>query len=89
MTTPLVDLQFIDARARVLDIAAFLDRIQRHDQTDDFRITALRRAIAELSSDEHGRTRRILEILSDHSEDPIPAATTQSACGAPPPGNSP
>jgi hypothetical protein len=88
MTTPLVDLQFIDARARVLDVAAFLDRIQRHGQTDDFRITALRRAIAELSSEDQGRTRRILEILSDHSEEPIPAATTQSACGAPPPKSS-
>jgi hypothetical protein len=85
MTNPLVDLQFIDARARVLDVAAFLDRIERHGQADDFRISALRRAITELSSDEAGRARRILEILSDPTQEPIPAATIQGACGAPPP----
>ena len=82
--SPLVDLQFIDARARVLDVAAFLDRVERHGQADDFRVVALRRAIAELASPEPGRARRILELLSDPSTEPIPAATTQGALGAPP-----
>ena len=83
--SPLVDLQFIDARARVLDVAAFLDRVQRHGQDHDFRVAALRRAIAELASPEPGRARRILELLSDSTSEPIPAATTQGALGAPPP----
>ena len=51
MTTPagtppldrktLIDLGFIDARAKVLDIAAFLDRLDRAPGTDaptDFRV---------------------------------------------------
>jgi len=85
MPSPLVDLQFIDARARVLDVAAFLDRVQRHGQDSDFRVLALKAALAELSSPDPGRARRVLEHLSDPSTDPIPAATTQGATGAPPP----
>ena len=72
----------MDARWKLIDIAAFLDRIQRHDQTDDYRIDALREAIKELSSIEPGRARRVLEVFSDPSENPVPAATIQGAFGA-------
>jgi CRP-like cAMP-binding protein len=82
---PLVDLQFIDARARVIDVAAFLDRMERHGQAGDYRVTALRQALREVLSDEPGRARRVLEALSDHTPDPIPAATIQGAFGAPRP----
>ena len=34
----LPDLQFIAARASLLDLAAFLDRVQRHGQQDDYRV---------------------------------------------------
>ena len=78
----LVDLQFIDARARVIDIAAFLDRVQRHGQSEDYRIHALRAALRELSSPETGRARRVLEALSDPTAEPIPAAIIQGAHGA-------
>lgn len=78
----LVDLQFIDARARVIDIAAFLDRVQRHGQNEDYRVQALRSALVELSSSESGRARRVLEALSDPTCEPIPAATIQGAHGA-------
>jgi hypothetical protein len=77
-----VDHSFVDARARVLDVAAFLDRVQRYGQQDDFRIDALRKAIAELSSDTPGRVERILNLLSDPTDDPIPQATTKAAAGA-------
>jgi hypothetical protein len=80
-----VDQSFIDARARVLDVAAFLDRVQRHGQADDFRVAALKTAIQELLSNEPGRAERILLALSDHSEEPIPAAPMQGALGAVPP----
>jgi hypothetical protein len=82
-TTPLVDLQFIDARARLIDLAAFLDRMERHGQAGDYRIVELKRALPEVIKDEPGRARRVLEAFSDHSTEPIPAATVQGAFGAP------
>jgi hypothetical protein len=80
---PLVDLQFIDARARLIDIAAFLDRMDRHGQAEDYRVVALKAAMQEVIRDESGRARRVLEALSDPSEEPIAAATIQGAFGAP------
>jgi hypothetical protein len=82
-SAPLVDLQFIDARARVIDVAAFLDRIDRHGLSGDYRVQALKTAIGELLSEEPGRARRVLEVLSDPSAEPIEAATIQGAFGAP------
>jgi hypothetical protein len=77
-----VDQSFIDARARLLDVAAFLDRVQRYGQEDDYRVTALKQAIAQLSTTEPGRVERILLELSDPSLEPIPAAIIQGAVGA-------
>jgi hypothetical protein len=93
-TTPasdpsLVDLGFLDARIKAIDIAAFLDRVQRHGQGDDYRVAALKKALPELLSDDAGRARRLLESLSDPSEEPIPAATIQGAFGAPNPDTKP
>lgn len=81
----LVDLQFIEARAKLLDLAAFLDRVQRHGQDDDYRVTALQTAAREILSTDTGRVRRILEQLSDPTAEPIPAAEIQGAFGAPRP----
>ena len=84
-TPNLVDLGYLDARIKAIDIAAFLDRVQRHGQQDDYRVTALREALSELLSGEDGRARRLLEALSDQTEEPIAAATIQGAFGAPNP----
>jgi hypothetical protein len=81
----LVDLGFMDARIKLIDIAAFLDRLDRHDQADDYRVEALRGAFAELSEEGPGRAAKILNLLSDQSEEPIEAATLQGAFGAPRP----
>ncbi|MES2707770.1 MAG: hypothetical protein V4726_14345 [Verrucomicrobiota bacterium] len=81
----LPDLQFIAARASLLDVASFLDRVQRHGQDSDYRIAALRAALPCLLEGEPRRARRILESLSDATPDPIPAATIQGAFGAPRP----
>ena len=72
----------MDARIKLIDVAAFLDRVQRHGQEDDYRVRALKEAMAILGSEEPGRARRILESLSDPSEEPIAAATMQGAFGA-------
>ena len=79
----LPDLQFIAARASLLDLAAFMDRVQRHGQQDDYRMTALREALPVLLSEVPHRVRRILESLSDQTPEPIAAATVQGAFGAP------
>lgn len=83
MSVSLPDLQFIAARASLLDLAAFLDRVQRHGQQDDYRLAALRAALPILLSAEPHRVRRLLESLSDLTTEPISAATIQGAFGAP------
>jgi len=87
-----VDTYFLEHRSKVLDIAAFLDRVDRcipeekkHDAVKDFRITALRACIKELLSEEPNRAERILQILSDQSTDPIEFAGTKGASGTPVP----
>ena len=78
-----VDAYFMEHRARLLDVAAFLDRIDRAGPgVDDFRMNAYRNAIALLLDGKPERTRRILEHFSDPSTTPIPAAHIKGAPGA-------
>lgn len=82
-----VDLYFLEHRAKLIDIAAFLDRVDRAPARDggetDFRVEAFRRALAILSDGDPDRARRVLEALSDHSTDPIEsAADMKGAFGA-------
>lgn len=85
--TNLIDHGFMDARIKLIDVAAFLDRVERHGQTDDYRYHALKDAINELQSDEIGRVAKILNRFSDHSAEPIDKADIQGAFGAPDPNN--
>lgn len=81
----LIDLGFMDARSKLLDVAAFLDRVDRHGGTRDFRVNALREALKDVTSADSDRARRVLERLSDATTEPAAKASTQGACGAPPP----
>jgi hypothetical protein len=78
----LLDLYFIDARARLIDIAAFLDRLERADDDEDFRAEAFLHALRELEKPGADRARRVLLALSDPTLEPIPAAHGKGACGA-------
>ncbi len=78
----LLDLYYLDARARLIDLAAFLDRLDRAEGNADFRSAAFRQALAQLQSKEPRRAEGVLRALSDPTSEPIPAATTKSACGA-------
>ena len=78
----LLDVYFIDARHKLIDLAAFLDRIDRAEGEADFRLAALKQAMKELEKSEPTRARNILLRLSDTTREPIPAATTKAACGA-------
>lgn len=79
----LLDLQFMGARCQLIDLAAFLDRIDRHDGDVDYRHDALIRAIPILLEDRPDRAKAVLEALSDHSTEPLEKATIQGAFGAP------
>jgi hypothetical protein len=76
------DNYFLDARARLIDIAAFLDRVERADGEEDFRMAAFRNAILELSKPNPQKAREVLLAFSDPTEEPIEQAPGKGACGA-------
>jgi hypothetical protein len=78
----LLDLYFLEARSKLIDLAAFLDRLERSTGGPDFRLAALTKALDELKDGPGDRTERVLMSLSDPTEEPIAAATTKAACGA-------
>ena len=82
-----VDRYFLEHRAKVLDLAAFLDRVDRAkadaaDSDGDFRLDSLRGAIALLLDGESERAKRVLDLMSDPSTEPIDAAPMKGATGA-------
>ena len=78
----LLDLYFMDARSKLIDIAAFLDRLDRGEGEADFRLAAFREALKELASNEPTRARNVLLSFSDPTTEPIAAAPGKGACGA-------
>ena len=78
----LVDLGFMDSRSKLIDLAAFLDRVQKAGQDGDFRVQALRNALTLLSQDKPQRAKDVLLSFSDPSTEPIAQATMQGAIGA-------
>lgn len=78
----MLDLYFMDARSKLLDLAAFMDRIQRAEGDEDFRMKGFREALKALQEEKPSRAENVLLTLSDPTTDPIPAATTKAACGA-------
>ncbi|HJZ46329.1 MAG TPA: hypothetical protein VKE41_04155 [Roseiflexaceae bacterium] len=81
----LVGEYFIEHRTKLLDIAAFLDRLDRAvalDATHDFRVIALRQALQLLCSDQPGRIERIQIALSDPTLELLAERDRQNAFGA-------
>ncbi|MEO7414907.1 MAG: hypothetical protein ABIZ81_16305 [Opitutaceae bacterium] len=78
----IVDQGFIPVRAKLIDVAAFLDRVERHEVADDFRCGALRAAAELLVDGRPERARRILEILSDPTTNPETKSSGKAALGA-------
>ena len=77
-----VDHGFIPTRAKLIEVAAFLDRVERYDAADDFRCAALRDAARVLVDGKPERARRILERLSDPTTKPDLVSTGKAALGA-------
>ena len=81
----LIDEFFIEYRAQVLAVAAFLDRLDRaarRDAEGEFRYEAFRKAVAALASEEGERAKRVQMILSDPRLDLLEERDQQSAFGA-------
>ena len=79
-----VDRYYLEHRAKLIDIAAFLDRVERArgEGPPDFRVTAFQRALDILKDGRHERARRVLEALSDSTAEPIEKAGMKGAMGA-------
>ena len=83
-----IDRYFLEHRAKLIDIAAFLDRIDRtanaRPAQNDHRIAALFGAIDVLCDGRANRAGRILTIFSDGSTElPQSAEGIKGASGAP------
>ena len=75
----------MEHRAKLVDVAAYLDRIDRGRGEDpgDFRDAAFRQAIGILTDGQGHRAKRILNLLSDHSQElPQSADGMKGASGA-------
>ena len=84
----LIDDAFMEMRAKIIDVAAFLDRMERSvepNATNDFRMVALHQALCALSSDMPGdicRVYAIQMIFSDPTFEPLERLDRKSALGA-------
>lgn len=81
----IVDEYFIENRNRLVEVAAFLDRLDRADpsvKSDDFRVRALTEAIGVLAGDSTERVRSIQMLFSDPTTEPLPALDRKGAVGA-------
>ncbi len=81
-----LDLYFMDARCKLIEVAAFLDRVDRGTGEADFRLEAFRKAMAHLAVGETGRAEAVLRALSDSTQAPIEKAPGKGAVGAWPGG---
>lgn len=82
----ILDLYFIENRSRILDVAAFLDRIDRYEGADkakaDFRYVAIMKVIKLLAESGGNRTKSIQLALSDPTSEPLASAVGMKAWGA-------
>jgi hypothetical protein len=81
----LTDEYFIENRNRILEIAAFLDRLDRADparHARDFRLEAFSEALKILASGRPDYLAQIQLLFSDPTTEPIAALDRKSAQGA-------
>lgn len=84
--TDVVETYFIDNRARLLEIASFLDRVDRYPNPaaakTDFRYQAFMKALKLMGEADRNRTEQLQLLFSDHSTEPIESAAGLKAYGA-------
>jgi len=77
-----LDLYFLDARHKLIELAAFLDRLERAEGDGDFRAEAFRAALGELTGNKKGRAKNVQLAFSDPTTAPIDKAPGKGAVGA-------
>jgi hypothetical protein len=78
----ILDLYFLDARHKLIEIAAFLDRVERADGKDDFRLKSFRTALKNLNGTQKNKAKKVLLAFSDKTTKPVAKAEGKGACGA-------
>jgi hypothetical protein len=82
----IVDEYFTENRHRLMELAAFFDRLDRASDGEspelDFRVAALRQAIPVLLQPGPQRVKRIQLLLSDPSDEPRVLLDRKAAYGA-------
>jgi hypothetical protein len=78
----ILDLYFLDARHKLIELAAFLDRVERTKGKDDFRLKAFRAALGGLTNGKKQKAKNVLLAFSDPTTKPVAKATGKGATGA-------
>lgn len=85
-TRQIVDEYFIENRNKLLEIGAFLDRLERSadaaDPGGDFRVRAFRKALDILADGGSARVLRLQMLLSDPTTEPRESLDQKGAKGA-------
>jgi hypothetical protein len=77
-----LDLYFLDARHQLVELAAFLDRVERAEGRDDFRLKNFRAALGILRGGKKQKAKKVLLAFSDPTTEPVAKGEGQGACGA-------
>jgi hypothetical protein len=77
-----LDLYFLDARHKLIELAAFLDRAERADGKEDFRLKAFRSALTKLDDKKKSKAKKVLLAFSDLTTEPVASAEGKGAAGA-------
>ena len=84
----MVDMYFLEHRAKLVDIAALMDRLDRANPNpsadEDYRLGALRAALTILTDGQGDRAKRVLERLSDPTTSPVETPGPPAAGAYPP-----
>lgn len=78
----ILDLYFLNARHQLIEIAAFLDRVERAEGKDDFRLKSFRAALTKLDGKKKNKAKSVLLAFSDLTMKPIAKAEGKGAGGA-------
>ena len=77
-----LDHYFLDARHKLVELAAFLDRVERADGKADFRLQSFRDALVKVNGKRKNKAKAVLLAFSDPTTMPVIKATGKGACGA-------
>jgi len=76
-----VEAGFLEARGKLIDVAAFLDRVERRGRAHDYRVEALKQALEKLISPDapSDRAGSVLRSFSDPTAAPVEKAGAPAA----------